>query len=89
MEGEVHWKHQEIFGTVCQGCLGLGNHIKKMEQGQCQRKEGANAEMAVQKVREAAEEDCCLQTEGFPSHWVQCDQALERPLTWSELWSTN
>ncbi len=85
-EAESYWKDQEIIGMVCQGRLGLGNFKTKSWS-----KAKGRRTRVVQRVREATEEDRLLRAVGFASQgqWMPWDQALERSLSWKELWSTD
>ncbi|KAJ8338397.1 hypothetical protein SKAU_G00373630 [Synaphobranchus kaupii] len=85
MDAEAHWKHQVIVGVVCQGRLGLGNYnAKRWSKANAKGKRG----LVVQRVRETVEEDRCVKAVGLAcqGQWMQWDQALERSLSWKELW---
>lgn len=87
-EAEAYWKHQEVVGIVCQGRLGLGNYnTKQWSKATAHGKR----ELLVQRVREAAEEDRRVKTVGLASQgqWMRWDEALDRSLSWKELWSTD
>lgn len=87
-EAEAHWKHQEIVGVICQGRMGLGYYNnKRWTKANAREKRG----LVVQRVCEAAEEDCQVKAIGLGSQgwWTQWDQALEQPLLWKQLWETD
>lgn len=76
MEGEVHWKHQEIFGTVCQGCLGLGNHIKKWSKVSAKGKRGLMQKWQSRKSGRQQRKTAAYKQKGFQAigcsvtkHW--------------------
>lgn len=87
-EAEGHWRHQEIVGTVCRGRLGLGNYdTKSWAKGDAR----VRRELVVQRVRETAEEDRRVKAVGLGSQacWVQWEGALDRPMSWKDLWGTD
>lgn len=87
-EAEAHWRHQEIVGVVCQGRLGLGHY--KIKRWSKSNAKGRRA-LVVQRVRETAEEDRRVKATGLAvqGQWMQWDKALDRPLSWKELWGTD
>ncbi|CAM4377895.1 unnamed protein product [Leuciscus chuanchicus] len=70
------------------GRLGLGHYSdKRWSRADTRARRG----LVVQRVREAAEEDRQVKAIGLASQgrWTQWDQALERSLSWKELWQTD
>ncbi|XP_077352497.1 uncharacterized protein prkg2l isoform X1 [Festucalex cinctus] len=87
-EAEAYWRHQEIVGTVCRGRLGLGNYTVKNWSKTNTRD---RRDLVVRRVREAAEEDRRVKAAwlGTQARWMQWEGALERPLSWKEIWGTD
>ncbi|KAJ8351555.1 hypothetical protein SKAU_G00230310 [Synaphobranchus kaupii] len=67
--------------------LGLGNYnAKRWSKANAKGKRG----LVVQRIRETVEEDRRVKVVGLAcqGQWMQWDQALERSLSWKELWGT-
>lgn len=87
-EAEVHWRHQKVIGVVCQGRLGLGHYSTKMWS---KTNAKGKRELVVQRVRKTAEEERCVKAIGLAAQgqWMQWDKAMDRQLSWKELWGTD
>lgn len=85
---EVFWKYKDIIWVVCQGRLGLGNYnARRWSKASAKGKRG----LMVQRVQVTAEEDRHVKAVGLAcqGQWMQWDQALNRSLSWRELWGTD
>ena len=83
---EEQLKHNEVVGIVCKGRQGLGNYGVNLWSKANNR---MRRDMLIEQIRQATEKDrmVTLVGQAKQGRWTHWDAALDKPLTWNDIWS--
>ncbi len=87
-QAETRLKHKSILGTVAQGRAGLGS-LRATQYESASRKE--RQRLVQEEVRASVEEEQTSRAVAMRQQgaWMKWEQAMERNVTWKDIWKWN